>query len=113
MTTPSSETTAQQRRFTGKIAVITGASTGIGAAAARMFAAEGAAVALAARSNAPLEALAAEIGAAGGRAVALPTDVADAGACAGLLKRTADLLGGIDVLVNNAGTNKRGAIERY
>jgi len=113
MTPEGTPPSAPQRRFEGKVAVITGASTGIGAAAARMFAAEGAAVALAARSAAPLEKLAAEIGDRGGRALALPTDVSQASAGGRLLARTADVFGGIDVLVNNAGTNKRGAIERY
>src|SRR4051812_35398839 len=102
MTTPSDGSTAPQRRFMGKVAVITGASAGIGAAAARMFAAEGASVAIAARSTAPLEALAAQIGSTGGRAIAIPTDVSDAGSCAQLLKRAVDAFGGIDVLVNNA-----------
>jgi len=100
-------------RFESKVAVITGASSGIGAAAARMFAAEGAAVAVAARGQSSLDRLVGEIGAAGGRAVAVPTDVADRAACERLLARAAEQLGGIDVLVNNAGTNKRGAIERY
>ena len=113
MTTPVDATAAPQRRFIGKVAVITGASSGIGAAAARMFAAEGAAVAVAARSAALLDGLVAEITRAGGRAKAVPTDVANAKACDELLRRTADAFGGIDVLVNNAGANKRGAIERY
>jgi short-subunit dehydrogenase len=101
------------RRFEGKVAVITGASSGIGAAAARMFAREGAAVVLAARSAAPLEALAREIEAAGGRALAVPSDVSDLGQAARLLERAAERFGGIDILLNNAGANKRGPIERF
>ncbi len=100
-------------RFQDKVVVITGASTGIGAAAARMFSAEGAAVVVAARSPGPLDALAASISAAGGRVLAVPTDVADRGGCERLLIVAAEEFGGIDVLVNNAGTNKRGAIEKY
>ena len=100
-------------RFQGKIVVITGASTGIGAAAARMFAAEGAAVVIAARSQGTLDALAASISGAGGRVLALSTDVGERSACERLLARAAEQFGGIDVLVNNAGANKRGAIEKY
>ncbi|MBI3767976.1 MAG: SDR family oxidoreductase [Deltaproteobacteria bacterium] len=100
-------------RFEQKVVVITGASAGIGAAATRMFAAEGATVVLAARSQTALDQIVREITAAGGRAHAVSTDVADREACERLLARAAEQLGGIDVLVNNAGTNKRGPIERY
>lgn len=101
------------RRFEGKVAVVTGASSGIGAAAARMFAAEGAAVVLAARSAGPLERLASEIAAAGGRALAVPADVGDLEAADGLLRRAVEAFGGVDVLVNNAGFNRRGPIEAH
>jgi short-subunit dehydrogenase len=101
------------RRFEDKVVVITGASTGIGAAAARLFAAEGAVVALAARSAGPLEAVAAEITQKGGRALVVPTDVGHPQAATRLLAQVAGRFGGIDVLVNNAGANKRGPIERY
>lgn len=100
-------------RFAGKVAIITGASSGIGAAAARQFAEAGAAVVLAARSAAPLERLAAAIAAAGGRALAAPTDVADAAAAARLLADAEKRFGGIDILVNNAGANRRGPIEQH
>jgi short-subunit dehydrogenase len=100
-------------RFVGKTAIITGASTGIGAAAARMLAAEGAHVVLAARSAEPLEKLAAEVAAAGGQALAVPTDVGHIRSAERLLAQAADRFGGIDILVNNAGANRRGAIERY
>ena len=101
------------RRFEQKTVIVTGASSGIGAAAARLFAAEGAAVALAARSADQLNNLAAEIERGGGRALVVPTDVAHPQAASRLLASVAERFGGIDVLVNNAGANKRGPIERY
>ena len=84
-----------------RIVAITGASRGIGAAAARAFAAKGAKVALIARSEAEIAALADEIGR--DRAMALPCDVADAGQVTTALGRVATEFGGLDVLVNNAG----------
>jgi short-subunit dehydrogenase len=100
-------------RFGNKIVLITGASGGIGAACARRFAAEGASVMLAARGAEGLRKLAAEIERNGGKAYALPTDVSDPAACERLVQRAAEPFGGLDVLVNNAGANKRGPIERY
>ena len=99
------------KRFEGKVIVVTGASAGIGAATARAFAREGGYVVLAARSAAPLEKVAREIAEAGGRALAAPVDVGDPGAPERLLGQAARAFGGIDVLVNNAGANHRGAVE--
>lgn len=84
-----------------RVVAITGASRGIGAAAARAFAQAGARVALLARSEAEIAALADEIGR--GRAMALPCDVADAGQVTTALGRVATEFGGLDVLINNAG----------
>jgi NAD(P)-dependent dehydrogenase (short-subunit alcohol dehydrogenase family) len=84
----------------GKIVAITGASRGIGAAAARVFVAAGAKVALLARSGAEIEALAADLGP---DALALTCDVADAGAVRSALARVVDWGGRLDVLINNAG----------
>ncbi len=101
------------QRFEGKVAVITGASAGIGAAAARMFVAEGASVVLAARTAGPLEQVASELVGAGKKALAVPTDVGNIDAAARLLARAEETFGGVDILVNNAGANRRGPIELH
>jgi len=100
-----------QQRFKNKVVIVTGASSGVGAAAARMFAAEGAHVALAARSADKLAEVVATIESQGGRAKSFPTDVTDANACAALASAVVDAFGGIDILVNNAGANYRGLLE--
>lgn len=99
------------RRFEGRTVIVTGASSGIGEEAARMFAAEGANVVLAARSAVALDHLAADIAAQGGVAMAVPTDVADPSACALLLEAAEAKFSSIHVLVNNAGYNFRGPVE--
>jgi len=86
-----------------RVAVVTGASSGIGAGLAAMLAAEGARVVLAARRGEQLEAVAAGIRRAGGVAVPVVTDLADDGSLASLLARTQAEAGPVDVLVNNAG----------
>jgi meso-butanediol dehydrogenase/(S,S)-butanediol dehydrogenase/diacetyl reductase len=85
-----------------KVAIITGAGTGIGAATAKRFAEEGAAVVLCGRRREPLDATAAEIAAAGGRAEAVPLDVGDEHAFTALIQNTAKKYGRLDILVNNA-----------
>ena len=85
----------------GKVVAITGASRGIGAAAARVFAAAGAKVALLARSEREIDALAAEIGPA---ALALRCDVADWASVQQAIATVVQRFGRLDVLVNNAGT---------
>lgn len=85
-----------------RVAIITGASRGIGAATARAFVAAGAAVALAARDEARLAALAEEIRGAGGQALAVPTDAADARVVERLVERTLDTYGKLDLAFNNA-----------
>ena len=85
----------------GKVAIITGASRGIGAVAARAFATAG--VVLAARDAGALSAVAEQITARGGRALAVPTDVGDPGAVARLVRTTIDVFGRLDAAFNNAG----------
>ncbi|MGV9839527.1 SDR family oxidoreductase [Nocardia niigatensis] len=88
-----------------KVVVVTGASAGIGRAAARIFGAQGASVALLARGRAGLEAAAADVCAAGGRALAIPVDVAEHTAVDAAASRIEAELGPIDVWVNSAFTS--------
>jgi NAD(P)-dependent dehydrogenase (short-subunit alcohol dehydrogenase family) len=92
------------RMLTGKVAIVTGASRGIGAAACRAFAGAGATVVLAARSEGALQEVVERIGAEGGRAEAIPTDVTDPGSVETLVRRTVEHHGRLDVAFNNAGT---------
>ena len=89
--------------LTGKGALVTGASGGIGGAIARALHGAGAAVGLSGTRIAPLEALAAELGA---RAHVLPCDLSDAEALKALPGRAAEAMGGVDILVNNAGITR-------
>lgn len=86
-----------------RVAVVTGASSGIGAGLAAMLAAEGASVALAARRGAELERVAAGIRRAGGIALPVVTDLTDDDSMANLVARARAELGPIDILVNDAG----------
>ena len=86
--------------MTGKTVMITGASRGIGAEAARVFANAGANVAMLARSQDDIAALAGEIGE---RAIAIPCNVARYGEMSAAVETTVQVFGGLDVLINNAG----------
>ncbi|WP_119459046.1 SDR family oxidoreductase [Rhodospirillaceae bacterium SYSU D60014] len=86
-----------------KVAIVTGASSGIGYATSKLFAREGAKVVVAARRQAELDALVAEITAAGGEAVALAGDVRDEAFSEALVETAIGRFGGLDVAFNNAG----------
>lgn len=94
-------------KLAGRVAIVTGASSGIGRAAARALAAEGARVALVARSGEVISALAEEIAAQGGEAVAYPSDVADPEAMPAVTARVLAAWGRVDLLVANAGVNTK------
>jgi 2-deoxy-D-gluconate 3-dehydrogenase len=87
----------------GKVALVTGASRGIGRAIAIGFAEAGADVAVAARSEGDLETLAKEIDSLGRKAAVIPTDVRDRDAIQAMFDQTVEQLGRLDILVNNAG----------
>ncbi len=93
-----------------KVAVVTGASSGIGEATSRELAARGAAVVLAARDEEKLEELARRISASGGRALAAKTDVTDAASVEAMVERAVGELGPLDILVNNAGLGLSGRV---
>jgi len=94
-------------RLKDKVALITGASSGIGRATAKTFAANGAAVAVAARRSDELDDLVAEIRAGGGNATAFKTDVSQAADVRRLVDHTVETLGRLDFAVNNAGIEGR------
>ena len=89
--------------LTGKTALVTGASGGIGGAIARQLHGQGATVAISGTRIEPLEALAAELG---GRAHVTPCNLSDAAAVDALPKQAAEAMGGLDILVNNAGVTR-------
>jgi NADP-dependent 3-hydroxy acid dehydrogenase YdfG len=91
------------RRLEGTVALVTGASSGIGHATALELAREGASVALVGRREERLTDLAAEITGAGGKALVVPADITTAQAAAEAVERTVEGLGRLDTLVNNAG----------
>ena len=94
----------------GKVAVITGASRGIGKATAFAFAAAGARLVLAARTPDAVENVAAQLRQEGGAAIAVPTDITQADAVARLFQRTLDAYQRVDILVNNAGSGRFGPV---
>ena len=97
-----------EKTLAGKVAVVTGASSGLGRRFARVLSQAGASVALMARRTDRLEALVAEIQAAGGKAVAIALDVSDVAAIGPALDRAEAALGPISIMVNNAGVGGDG-----
>src|SRR5579872_206164 len=98
------------KRLEGTVALITGASSGIGAATAHALAGEGAAVALAARRKERLDTLAAELRGNGGRVLVIEMDVTEKAQAQAAVERTVAELGRLDTLVNNAGVMLLGPI---
>ena len=98
--------------LTGRIALVTGGGTGIGAATAMLFAEHGADVAIAARTVDDLERTAQAIrGTTGRRCLIVPTDVKVEDQVVAMVRRTIDELGGLDILVNNAGGTRMGPLQ--
>lgn len=97
-------------RLARKVAVITGAGSGIGAAAAELFAEHGAAVVIAERDERRAEKVAAGITANGGRALAIAVDVSKTAQVEALMEKTIEAYGRIDVLFNNAGIMPGGSV---
>ena len=101
-------------KLQGRVAVITGASSGVGYETARLLAREGAVVAAAARRRDKLEWLVGEIAAEGGQALAMPTDVTDSAQVARLVDSAYNLFGRVDILVNAAGViSKIAPLEQF
>jgi NAD(P)-dependent dehydrogenase (short-subunit alcohol dehydrogenase family) len=101
-------------KLQGRVAIITGASSGVGYEAARLLAREGAVVAAAARRRDKLEWLVGEIAGDGGQALAIPTDVTDSVQVARLVDSAYNLFGRVDILVNAAGViSKIAPLEQF
>lgn len=110
MVPPTHPNQADIGTLSGKVAVITGGSKGIGKAIAFGLAAAGAKVVLAARTPEPLEQVAVGLRESGAKALAVPTDVTDTVAVQGLVQKTLDVYQRLDILINNAGIGRFGTV---
>jgi short-subunit dehydrogenase len=99
-----------ERTLKGRVAIVTGASSGIGEATARELASRGAAVVLASRAAEKLEALEREILGSGGRALAVKTDVSHKDSVEAMVAKAVEAFGSLDVLINNAGLGLSGRV---
>src|ERR1043166_2990159 len=95
----------------GKVAIVTGASRGIGKAIANSLIAEGCAVAICGRNAERLNAAVSDLSKDGARVIGVPTDVTSETAVGQFVTAAVEAFGRIDILVNNAGTHIRGAVE--
>lgn len=101
-------------RLKGRVAIITGASSGVGYATARTFAREGATIIAVARRRERLDHLIGEIAAEGHQGVSIPADVTDAGQVQRMVEQTIGMLGQVDILINGAGgVSKIAGLEQF
>jgi len=103
--------TPSPQELAGRVAIVTGASSGLGRATAERLSASGAAVAMLARSGQDLERVHYAVTGAGATALPLPTDLADPAAIDQAVKRTVEAFGRVDFLINAAGTDVPGSVE--
>ncbi len=99
--------------LTGKVAIVTGGSEGIGRATAVLFAQEGASVVIGARRQGPLDEAKAAVEAVGGECVAVSMDVMSDADCERIVAVAVERFGGVDILINNAGQSSSGRIESH
>ena len=113
MSTQNNSSKLETNNLEGKVAIVTGASKGIGKAIACALADAGAKIVLAARTPQTVEAVAAELRETGANATAVPTDVTDVDAVQNLVQRTLETYRNLDILVNNAGSGRFGTVADF